>query len=130
MSSRAAWFAALLAGLVVGGGGYVLLTPDPILATALAVVYAAAGWLVARNWSLLSDGDRGWDGSKWSGVAVALSLFAALFGPHQALALPASTIFMLQLLVVGVAWTMLLVGVGWARAIPHDGTPRTPSADD
>lgn len=130
MSARVAWLVAPLAGLAVGGGSYALLTPDPILASALGVVYAAAGWLVARNWSLLADGKQGWAASRWSSAAVALSLFAALFGPHQALALPRSTTFMLQLLVVGTAWTTLLLGVSWAEARASDRLSGSAPADD
>lgn len=124
------WFLALPTGVAVGGGSYVLLTPDAILALGLAVVYASMGWLVVRHWALLTGGEQGPDGAKWSSAAVALSLFAALFGPHHGLALPSATVFALQLLVVGLAWTMLLLGVAWARAIAPDGTTRAVPADD
>jgi hypothetical protein len=108
--------AALAAVVAVAVGGAAVRFAGVLsLAVALGGVYGAAVWFTAENWDILTDRDGAWQSSRWSGGFTAFVLFAALFGVTRSVVTSTEATFALQVLVVGVGWLGLLLGIAMTR---------------
>lgn len=109
--SRRQWILALLAAVVVGSGLY-WLTDALALAVAAGVVWGSAVGLTDHFRARFPDAVTGtdWTDSRWTGLGVAVIIFAALLGVNTIDALATDLRFALAAVVLGIGYVGYLTG--------------------
>ena len=107
---------AATAGSFVGGATFVWLVADLALAGIIALTWAVGVRLTLRYRWLLSMQTETRRASVWSGAFAALSTFSAFFGVGPSLPLSAEFRLALGLLVVGVGYASMTLGVAMTTA--------------
>ncbi|WP_256685401.1 sterol desaturase [Halococcus qingdaonensis] len=117
MRSRAL---AAAAGGLAGGATFVWLVADLALAGTIALTWAVGVRLTLRYRWLLSMRAETRRVSLWSGAFAALVTLSAFFGVGPSLPLSAELRFALGLLVVGVGYASVTLGVAMASGRTDD----------
>ena len=102
---------AATAGSLVGGATFVWLVADVALASTIALAWAVGVRLTFRYRWLLSVRGETRRASVWSGAFAALVTLGAFFGVGPSLPLSAELRLALGLLVVGVGYASMTLGV-------------------
>jgi hypothetical protein len=117
MNRIRAWLLAAVVGIAVGGGTFVWLVEDLLLAATLAFVNAVGAWLFIEYAATLPGMIHGddWQTVRWNGAFTLVALVGALFGVSLTLPISNELRFALQWLVLSVGWTGMFFGVAMAR---------------
>lgn len=94
----------------VAGGGALVIEADLLSSIGLGVVAAVASVLTVGYYDRVPS-ETEWEVTRWNGTFIGVTMLGTFLGLNKELSISAETTLVLQLLVLGIAWSSLLTGV-------------------